>query len=107
MIVFWAPWCGVCKVESSNISAIHQAYQKDDSVTVISIVLGYNNLQEVKDFMTAHDVDYPVLLGDKQLNHDYKIDVFPTAYIISPNGEIEDGIVGYTSEFGLRWRLWL
>lgn len=104
VLVFWAPWCGVCKVESGNISGVQAAY--GDDVQVLSIVLGYDGLESVRRFMSEQEVDYPVLLGSRALGKQYAVDKFPTTYILDEEGRIDHALVGYTSEIGLRARLW-
>jgi hypothetical protein len=51
-------------------------------------------------------LNYPVLLGNDQVMRAFRIDAFPTTYVVSEDGRIEDAAVGYTTGFGLRWRLW-
>jgi len=105
LVVFWAPWCGVCGAESDNVAAVHEAYAGDDDVEVLSVVLGYEGLDSVKAFVAEHEVTYPVLLGNRDVQRAYRISSFPTAYIISETGEVEDTVVGYTTQLGLRLRL--
>ena len=38
MVVFWAPWCGVCGAESDNVSRVQSWL--GDRINVVSVVLG-------------------------------------------------------------------
>ena len=105
LVVFWAPWCGVCKMESHNVAAVHEAYADDPDVEVLSVVLGYDGLAPVQQFMTEHSVNYPVLLGNRDVQRRYQINSFPTTYVISESGAVEHTMVGYTPELGMRARL--
>lgn len=105
VLVLWAPWCTVCGAETGTISALRDAY--GDEINVVSIALEYENTSAVQRFVDEHGVDYPVLLGDRGLVEDYKVSAFPTMYILDEEGNIASSMVGYTSGFGLRWRLWL
>ncbi|MEL6182133.1 MAG: redoxin domain-containing protein [Myxococcota bacterium] len=107
LLVFWAPWCGVCGAESDNISAIHSVYADDSDVEVLSVVLGHEGIDTVQAFVAEHDVTYPVLLGHRDVQKAYRIDRFPTAYVISESGQIEDTMVGYTTQLGMHLRLML
>ena len=105
VLVLWAPWCGVCGAESSTISALRDSV--GDKANVVSIALEYEQVADVQGFVDKHEVDYPVLLGNKALTDAFKVSAFPTVYILDEDGKVSSSLVGYTSSFGFRWRLWL
>lgn len=104
LLLFWAPWCTVCHAESHNIKAIKAAYK--DEINLVSIALAYEDRADVQAFIDKHQVDYPVLLGHNQTQRSYQISAFPTLYILDEQGRVEDALVGYTTELGIRLRLW-
>ncbi|MEM1347462.1 MAG: TlpA disulfide reductase family protein, partial [Myxococcota bacterium] len=103
VVVFWAPWCGVCAQEVSTINAL--ARDRGD-VHVLSVALGFEREREVQSFVDEYGVEYPVLLGDHSTQHDWHIDAFPTIYILDSEGRVRHSTVGTTTGFGLMWRLW-
>jgi peroxiredoxin len=103
LLTFWAPWCGVCKAESPNLSAVRSAVGED--AQVISVALGWEDLGAVQRYVSDQQVDYPVLLGNEQIREAFRIEAFPTTYFISEDGRIKHTTVGYTSELGMRLRL--
>ncbi len=103
LLTFWAPWCGVCKAESSNVSAVRKAEGED--AHVLSIVLAYDGIEDIRRFMAEQEVDYPVLLGNDRIMRDFKVEAFPTTYYLSEDGRIQRATVGYTSRLGMRARL--
>jgi peroxiredoxin len=105
LVVFWAPWCGVCRTETGTISSIYDGGNGD--YNVVSVALGYENIASVKQFVKDEGVDYPVLLGHAGVRDAYQIDKYPTMYILDAEGRVEDTLVGYTTGIGLRARLWL
>ena len=105
VLTFWAPWCGVCAAETSTLSSLRRSV--GDSAHVVSVALAYEAVGDVQRFVRDHKVDYPVLLGDEEVMRQFRIQAFPTMYVLSEDGRIEDSAVGYTTGFGLRWRLWL
>ncbi|MCP3101494.1 TlpA family protein disulfide reductase [Myxococcus sp. K15C18031901] len=105
VLAFWAPWCGVCGAESSNLSQLRKL--AGDSAHVVSVAVAYEDTADVQRFVDAHGVDYPVLLGDDALQRTWRVDVFPTVYFLSPEGHIQRSVVGYTTLAGLSWRWWL
>jgi peroxiredoxin len=105
VLTFWAPWCGVCKVESSNLSAVRG--QVGERAHVVSVAVAWRDVEDVRRFAREQGVDYPVLLGDAALMEAYRVEQFPTTFFLSPEGRIERAAVGYTTRLGLLWRLWL
>ena len=105
VLAFWAPWCGVCGAESSNISLLKRV--AGDSAHVVSVAVAYDDEESVRRFASKHEVDYPVLLGDDGVQGDWRVDTFPTVFFLSPEGRVERAVVGYTTLAGLSWRLLL
>lgn len=106
LLVFWAPWCSVCNVEAGNVSAVSRWVRDDPDMEVISVVVGYQNLESVRKFMTDNEVDYPVLLGSRHISKDYGVSSFPTHMVIDEQGRIDSAGVGYTTRVGMWARLW-
>lgn len=102
LVVFWAPWCGVCSQESSNISRVHDWL--GDRVDVVAIALDYESRDDVETYVDNNDVDYPVLLGDQTSREAFNVSSYPTKYVLSDDGRIERTAVGYTTTAGLLWR---
>lgn len=105
VLVFWAPWCGVCKAESQNVSWLQSLV--GDRARVLSIASQYNALAEVKAYVAERQVDYPVLLGGRAAARSFDVKAYPTLFFLNARGEIKHAAVGYTTMFGLLWRLWL
>jgi hypothetical protein len=47
-----------------------------------------------------------VLLGDDPLARAFRVNSYPTTFILNSEGRIEQATVGYTTRLGLLWRLW-
>ncbi|WP_224370571.1 peroxiredoxin family protein [Hyalangium versicolor] len=104
VLAFWAPWCGVCKAESSNLSAVRRMV--GDRAHVLTVAVAYEDEADVRRFVQEQEADYPVLLGESALPRSLRVDRYPTTFILSPEGRIEQATVGYTTRLGLLWRLW-
>ncbi len=102
LVYVWAPWCGVCKVESSNVSRVRSLV--GGRANVVSIVAGYQSADEVQRHVATHSIDYPVLLGDE---HALAVTSFPTIYFLDEQGRITRSVTGYTTTAGLLARLFM
>lgn len=105
VIVFWAPWCSVCRFESQNVSWLHALVGK--RANVISIAAQYDQRAELDAFVREHEVDYPVLLGGRTIARRFGVRAFPTLFFLDADGQIKHAAVGYTTMPGLLWRLFL
>jgi peroxiredoxin len=103
MVVFWAPWCGVCGAESDNVDRVKSLL--GDRINVTSVVLDYRGRDDIQEFIDEHDVQYPVLLGEKHTAEKFRVSVFPTLYILDADGHIEHTVAGYTTTLGMLWRV--
>ena len=99
---FWATWCPICELEKGTIQSISQDYQ------VISIASWSEGETEVKTYMQDNQLIFPVLLDTSgELATSFGVKGVPASFILDPNGEITFVESGYTTELGLRVRLWL
>jgi thiol-disulfide isomerase/thioredoxin len=101
LVHFWATWCPVCSLGHGTIDSIAKDYP------VISIAMQSGNEQELLNFMSEKQLSYPVIEDDAgEIARQWNVRGVPASFIISPGGEIEFVEIGYSSEIGLRLRLW-
>ncbi len=105
LLIFWAPWCGVCQVQSQNVSWLQSML--GTRARVLSVASSYRELGEVHAYVSAHAVDYPVLLGSRATLRAFRVRAFPTVFFLDSEGKIKRVASGYTTTFGLLWRLLL
>jgi thiol-disulfide isomerase/thioredoxin len=102
LIHFWASWCEVCQAMSGNIEAVSR---EKPVVTVVSLS---GNTEQVAAYLRSHGLTFPVVVDPQgRLAKSYGVTSFPTTVVISKRGKILYTEVGYTTELGLRIRLWL
>ena len=99
LVYMFAPWCEVCKFSSSNLNTLK------DHFGVTSVALSYNHPQEIQEFIEAHNVQVPVVLGSGHLENQLDIGQFPTYFIVDPKGHILMAWSGYTTTLGLWARM--
>ena len=101
LIHFWATWCPVCSLEQSNINNI----SKDNFIVTITMQSGSDD--EVKQFMDSEKLSFNVINDENgALSKLYNIRGVPISFIINKDNKIDFIEVGYTTELGLRLRLW-
>jgi len=90
---------------SDTISRVAHAY--DGEADVVSVVVDWGTMKKIREHVADHDVDYEVLLGDQKTVEAYDVTAFPTIYVLDSDGNVSSTLVGYTTELGLRSRLFL
>jgi thiol-disulfide isomerase/thioredoxin len=103
LLVFWAPWCGVCRAESQNLSWLQSLLGA--RARVLSVAVQYDQRSEVEAYVAAQGVDYPVLMGGADAARMFRVSSYPTVFFLDTNGAIKRSAVGYTTTLGLLWRL--
>lgn len=98
---FWADWCPICRAEQHNISRVQRdwpllgvAMQSGDAARVQAVLK-----QRQLDWLTAID-------ADGQIARRYGLQSVPAFVVVDAQGRIRFAEVGYTSELGMRLRLW-
>ena len=101
LVHFWASWCPVCELEQDSIQAISKDYP------VISVAMQSGNELEVAAYMEEHKLNFPTVVDEHgELAKQFGVRGVPTSFILSPDRVIEFSEIGYTTEIGLRARLW-
>lgn len=95
IIYFFAPWCTVCK---ASIDALN-FFEGSDRVQPLAVGLDYDHLAELKPYQEKLSI--PVYAGDLQLQRHFKVDRYPTVYILNGDGSVAHVMVGYTSRLGI------
>jgi peroxiredoxin len=101
LVYFWASWCPVCKLEQSNIQNISEEYP------VITIAMQSGNDDEVKQFMKEENLTFKVINDEFGIiSKKYNIKGVPVSFVVNKDNKINFVEVGYTTEPGLRLRMW-
>ena len=91
VVNFWATWCPPCVEEIPSLNHLREL-MKDEKFELISVNYGEDK-QTVQEFMQKVHVDFPVLLDpDGKQSAKWNVLVFPSTFVIGPNGKIQYGI---------------
>lgn len=93
LVNFWATWCGPCVEEIPSLNNLREQ-MADESFELISINYA-EGAEQVRKFMGQVKVDFPVLLDeDGTESAKWNVLVFPSTFVIGPNGQIVYGVNG-------------
>ena len=103
LVRFWATWCGVCKAEQSSIDAVARG------LPVLSVASQSGSANEVAAYVQSQMRIAHRVIADPEgsLARRFGVRTFPTTLVIDAKGEIRYAEVGYSTELGLRTRMWL
>ncbi len=103
LVHFWATWCPVCRSEQGSIAALAQA-----DPGVITVAMQSGSREAVVRHMREQGIAFPVVNdADGALAEAWGVHAVPASFIVDAEGRIRFVEVGYTTETGLRLRLWL
>lgn len=102
LVHFWATWCPVCRTEEGSIDSLAEDY------SVLTIATGSGEVAEIEKYLAENDLDFPVLMDESGMKGvSWGIRGVPSSFVVDADGQIRHVAVGYTTELGLRIRMWL
>lgn len=102
LLHFWATWCGICKLEQGSIDSL----SKDYNVMTVAMTSGSD--QEVQSYLKEHGLGFKVINDESgELSQSFGVSGVPASFVIDEKNQIRFSEVGYTTGWGLRFRLWL
>ena len=71
------------------------------------VAAAYNvgDLEAFRGYIREHDLRYPILLARPQTLSAFRVDSFPTTYVIDAEGRVVSADTGYAFGFRMRGRL--
>ena len=106
LVYFFAPWCKVCAASAGNLDRLRR-WRDESELEMVAVALGWDAVEEVRDYVERHELDLPVVLGDASVARNWQIYAFPSYYVLDSQRRIARRDVGYSSQLGLFWRAWL
>ncbi len=94
LVNFWAIWCGPCQEEIPELVTLYNNYR--DKGFVVLGVSDPSDLKDIKSFVAAHQMDYPIVIDQGPISDEYNVVGFPTSVLIDRNGNIIKKYSGYS-----------
>ena len=102
LIYFWAEWCGICRTMQSNVSAVMPDHPS------MTVAVRSGDRHAVSAYLSKNKLAWPTVNdADGVISQRYGVRSVPALFFLNRQGDIVFTSVGYTSEWGLRFRLWL
>lgn len=94
LVNFWASWCGPCELEAPDLQKLHENY--GDVMTLYGVnSTKYDKERNARKFVEDHGFTFPVLMDrDGAVTGLYKVNTFPTSFLIDSKGVIRERING-------------
>ncbi len=101
LIHFWASWCPVCELEHSSVQSLADDYN------VVTIASWSGGADEVASYLDQQGVNMPVIVDeDGELARLYGVKAVPASFFVDAGQQVRMVERGYTTETGMRLRLW-
>ena len=102
LVHFWATWCPICRAEQGSIESLAR-----DHASVITVAMQSGSRDKVAQFMRDASLGFPAMNDDDgTIAAAWGVRAVPASFIVGRDGRIRFVEVGYTTEIGLRLRLW-
>jgi thiol-disulfide isomerase/thioredoxin len=87
LLDFWATWCPPCQADASSLEKLNQKYGHDNLV-IVGISVGEERAI-VDKYLKKHQHSYPVVLSiENDMPRAYQVGLFPTYFVIGPDGTL-------------------
>lgn len=102
LIYFWGSWCGVCRITSPNIQALHA-----DGHDVLTVAVSSGDDGELLSYMSQHGYDFTTINDtDGTIFRQWQGQVTPS-FVIIHRGKMTQSFTGVAPLWSLKLRLWL
>lgn len=102
LIHFWGTWCPICNIEQGTIDNMGENYP------LVTVAMQSGSDDEINTYLSDKGVNYRVINDNSgAISEQYGVKSVPTTFVLDREGNIKFVTQGYSSELGLRFKLWL
>jgi thiol-disulfide isomerase/thioredoxin len=97
IVNFWATWCPPCRAEIPDLVALQNKYR--DRLLIIGVSQDEGSVENVKQFVTAHQMNYPVVMMTPEIDQAFPgIRALPTSFILDRESRVVQRHVGLLNQ---------
>jgi len=98
---FWADWCPICRAEENSITRLTADWP------VLTVVMQSGPSAKVLQVLQQRALPWNATVDERaSATHAFGFNAVPAFVVIDAKGNLRTPTVGYTTEIGMRLRLW-
>lgn len=98
---FWADWCPICRTEEHSVSRLEQDWP------VLTVAMQSGSADNVNSVLEKRQLPWETVIDQRgEITTSHGFQAVPAFMVVDSNGIVRATTVGYTSELGMRLRLW-
>jgi thiol-disulfide isomerase/thioredoxin len=102
LVHFWATWCPSCRLEHGTIQRLAHEHP------VVTVAMQSGDAADVAAYLQERGLSFPVRLDEHgEGAARWGVRGVPTTFVVDRDGQIRFVTTGFTTDVGLRLRLWL
>ena len=105
LVYFFAPWCKICAASADNLARLRR-WRDAESIEILAVALDWETADEVRAYAERHGLNVTVVLGDATVAREWRVQAYPSYYVLDSERRIVRRDIGYSSQAGLWWRAW-
>lgn len=101
LIYFWGTWCPVCGAQQGTITGLAE------DVPLLTVAMQSGTDAEVNQYLAQHGLHWQTVAdGQGGIARQWGVSGVPAVFVLDGRGDIRFVTRGYTTELGLRLRVW-
>ncbi len=98
---FWAEWCPICRAEESSVTRLAQDWP------VLTVAMQSGPAAKVRQVQHQRQLPWHTAIDTQgELTRAFGFQSVPAFVVLDEQGRLRSATAGYTSELGMRLRLW-